>query len=148
MGQLQTKMVEDLQLRGCAPTTCKEYVRCARSFVAYRMRPPTQLGESDVRRFLLYLAQEREVGPATIKMHTAAIKLLCERTLDRPEVVARVPYIKVPQKLPKRLPRMPPGPHGHRHPALSPLRRRHPRPPSARPRYRGLGLAPGPRPSL
>jgi len=100
MGQLQTKMVEDLQLRGYAPATCKEYVRCPRSFVAYHMRPPTELGERDVRRFLLYLAQERGVGPATIKMHTAAIKFLYERTLDRPEVVARVPYIKVPQKLP------------------------------------------------
>jgi integrase/recombinase XerD len=100
MGQLQTKMIEDLQLRGYAPATCKEYVRCARSFVAYHMRPPTELGERDVRRFLLYLAQEREVGAATIKMHTAAIKFLYERTLDRPEVVARVPYIKVAQKLP------------------------------------------------
>jgi site-specific recombinase XerD len=100
MGQLQTKMVEDLQLRGYAPATCKEYVRCARSFVAYHMRPPTELGERDVRRLLLYLAQERKVGPATIKMHTAAIKFLYERTLDRPQVVARVPYIKVPQKLP------------------------------------------------
>jgi integrase/recombinase XerD len=75
-------------------------VRCARSFVAYHMRPPTELGERDVRRLLLYLAQERKVGPATIKMHTAAIKFLYERTLDRPQVVARVPYIKVPQKLP------------------------------------------------
>jgi integrase/recombinase XerD len=100
MGQLQTKMLEDLQLRGYAPTTCKEYVRCARSYVAYHMRPPTELGERDVRRFLLYLAQERKVGPATIKMHTAAIKFLYQRTLDRPEVVALVPYIKVPQKLP------------------------------------------------
>jgi integrase/recombinase XerD len=100
MGQLQVKMIEDIQLRGYAPATCKEYVRCARSFVGYHMRPPTELGERDVRRFLLYLAQERKAGPATIKMYTAAIKFLYERTLDRPEVVAKIPYIKVPQRLP------------------------------------------------
>jgi site-specific recombinase XerD len=100
MGQLQTKMIEDLQLRGYAPSTSKEYVRCARSFVAYHMRPPTELGERDVRRFLLYLIQDRKVGGATVKMHTAAIKFLYERTLDRPEVVAKIPYIKVLQKLP------------------------------------------------
>jgi len=100
MGQLQTKMIEDIQLRGYAPATCKEYVRCARSFVAYHMRPPTELGERDVRRFLLYLSQERKAGAATIKMYTAAIKFLYERTIHRPEVVARIPYIKVPQRLP------------------------------------------------
>lgn len=54
MGQLKTKMVEDLQLRGYAPQTCERYVSCAQSFVAYPMRPPTELGERDVRRFLLY----------------------------------------------------------------------------------------------
>jgi site-specific recombinase XerD len=67
------------------------------------MRSPTELGERDVRRFLLYLSQERKVGRATVKMHTAAIKFLYERTLDRPEVVAKIPYIKVPQKLPAGL---------------------------------------------
>lgn len=103
MGQLQTKMIEDLALRGYAPGTRSTYVRCARAFVAYHMRPPTELGERDVRRYLLYLAQERKVGPATIKMHTAAIKFLYERTLGRPEVVAKVPYIKVRQKLPEIL---------------------------------------------
>lgn len=73
MGQLQTRMVEDLQLRGYAPATCREYIRCARSFVGYHMRSPTELGERDVRRFLLYLSQERKVGRATVKMHTAAM---------------------------------------------------------------------------
>ena len=100
MGKLKDKMIEDLQLRGYAPRTCQQYVGCARSFVAYHMRSPDQLGERDVRRFLLYLTQERGVGPATVKMHTAAIKFLYERTLGRPEVVASIPYIKVPQKLP------------------------------------------------
>lgn len=100
MGQLKTKMREDLQLRGYAPRTCERYVGCARSFVAYHMRSPTELGERDVRRFLLYLAQERKVGASTIKMHTAGIKFLYEHTLRRPEVVAAIPWIKVPQKLP------------------------------------------------
>jgi site-specific recombinase XerD len=96
-------MIEDLELRGYAPRTRKVYVHCARAFVAYHMRSPTELEERDVRRFLLYLAQERGVGAATIKMHTAAIKFLYERTLERPEVVAKIPYIKVRQKLPEIL---------------------------------------------
>jgi integrase/recombinase XerD len=103
MGKHRDKMSEDLQLRGYSPRTCQHYIGCARSFVAYHMRSPDELGERDVRRFLLYLTLERKVGAATVKMHTAAIKFLYEHTLGRPEVVARIPYIKVPQKLPEIL---------------------------------------------
>jgi site-specific recombinase XerD len=67
------------------------------------MRSPDELGERDVRQFLLHLSQERKVGPATVKMHTAAIKFLYTHTLDRPEVVAKIPYIKVPYRLPEIL---------------------------------------------
>lgn len=100
MGQFKQKMIEDLQLRRYAPATCEQYVACARSFVAYHMRPPTQLEERDVRRFLLHLVLERRVGAATQKMHIAGIKFLYEHTLGRPEVVASIPWPKVRQKLP------------------------------------------------
>lgn len=100
MGQFKQKMIEDLQLRRYAPATCEQYVACARSFVAYHMRPPTQLDERDVRRFLLHLVLERRVGAATQKMHVAGIKFLYEHTLGRPEVVAAIPWPKVRQKLP------------------------------------------------
>jgi integrase/recombinase XerD len=100
MGQFKQKMIEDLQLRRYAPSTSEQYVTCARSFVAYHMRPPTQLDERDVRRFLLYLVLERKVGAATQKMHVAGIKFLYEHTLGRPEVVAAIPWPKVRQTLP------------------------------------------------
>ncbi len=100
MGQLKAKMIEDLQLRRYAPATCEQYVACARSFVAYHMRPPTELDERDVRRFLLHLVLERRVGAATQKMHVAGIKFLYEKTLGRPEVVAAIPWPKIRQKLP------------------------------------------------
>ena len=100
MGQFKQKMIEDLQLRRYAPSTSEQYVACARSFVAYHMRPPTQLDERDVRRFLLHLVLERKVGAATQKMHVAGIKFLYEHTLGRPEVVAAIPWPKVRQTLP------------------------------------------------
>jgi site-specific recombinase XerD len=100
MGQLKDKMTEDLQLRRYSPGTCERYVDCARVFTRYHMRPPQEMEERDVRRFLLYLAVEREVGPSTQKMYVAAIKFLYSETLGRPEVVARIPWPKVRQKLP------------------------------------------------
>lgn len=100
MGKLQDKMSEDLQLRRYAPSTCRQYIDCARKFVAYHMRSPEQLGERDVRRFLLHLVQEKKVSDSTHKMHVAALKFLYAVTLERPDVIAAIPWPKVRQKLP------------------------------------------------
>lgn len=100
MGKLRDMMIEDLELRSYAPKTCKHYVDCARAFVAYHRKPPAEMGEAEVRQFLVYLATERGAGAATRKMHVAAIKFLYETTLRRPEVVAHIPWPKVVQALP------------------------------------------------
>ena len=100
MGTIREKMTADLDLRGFAATTKKEYLQRAQNFVAYYDRPPTELGEREIREFLLYLVNERETGSATQHMHIAAIKFLYATTLDRPEVVAKIPWPKRAQTLP------------------------------------------------
>jgi site-specific recombinase XerD len=100
MGKLRDKMIEDLQLQRYAPSTCERYVDCAQAFVAYHMRPPTEMGEAEVRQYLLHLVLEKKVGAPTQKMHVAGIKFLYTETLGRPEVVANIPWPKVRQKLP------------------------------------------------
>lgn len=103
MGKLRDQMIEDLQLRDYARKTCKEYVRCARAFVAYHRRPPRQMGELEIRQFLMHLVETQKAGPATRKMYVAAIKFLYEVTLRRPEVVAAIPWPKVAHGVPEIL---------------------------------------------
>jgi integrase/recombinase XerD len=100
MGKTRDKMIQDLQLRRYAPSTCQNYVDCARAFVAYHGRPAEQMGELEVRQFLLHLVLDKKVGAATQKMHVAGIKFLYTETLGRPEVVAQIPWPKVRQVLP------------------------------------------------
>ena len=100
MGTIRDKMRDDLDLRGFASTTKKEYLQRAQNFVAYYHRPPTELGEREVREFLLYLVNEKKTGSATQHMYVAAIKFLYTTTLTRPEVVANIPWPKRPQTLP------------------------------------------------
>jgi integrase/recombinase XerD len=100
MGTIRDKMTADLDLRGFAATTKKEYLQRAQNFVAYYHRPPTELGEREVREFLLYLVNEKKTGSATQHMYIAAIKFLYTTTLDRPDVVANIPWPKRPQTLP------------------------------------------------
>jgi len=103
MAKLRDQMIEDLQLRNYARGTCKQYVDCARTFVAYHRRPPQEMGELEVRQFLMYLVETKKATPATRKMYVAGIKFLYEVTLRRPEVVAGIPWPKVAHGVPEIL---------------------------------------------
>jgi len=59
-----------------------------------------KLGEPEIREFLLHLVNDRQSSPATHRMYVASIKFLYGVTLRRPEEVARIPYPKVPRRLP------------------------------------------------
>ncbi len=96
----RARMVADLELANYAKGTIGHYLRCADTFVAHYMRPPTELGETEVRCFLLHQQKVREVGPSGLTLFIAALKLLYERTLARPEVVASLRFPKLPRTLP------------------------------------------------
>lgn len=103
MAKLRDQMIEDLRLRNYARGTCKQYVDCARAFAVYHRRPPQEMGELEVRQFLMYLVETRKATPATRKMYVAGIKFLYEVTLRRPEVVAGIPWPKVAHGVPEIL---------------------------------------------
>jgi site-specific recombinase XerD len=92
-------MEEDRKLKNYAPATRAEYLRCAKRFAAYHMRSPAELGEREIRDFLLALAFEH-ASPETLKMHVAGLKFLYGTTLRRPEEIVALPRPKVPHRLP------------------------------------------------
>ena len=73
MGKLRDQMIEDLQLRNYARGTCKQYVDCARVFAEYHRRPPQEMGELEVRQFLMHLVETKKSSPATRKMYVADV---------------------------------------------------------------------------
>jgi integrase/recombinase XerD len=100
MGLIREKMLTDMQIKNFSPHTQDAYVRYARKFVEHHMRPPTDLGEEDVTKFLRYLLEEKHVKPSSLRMYVVSIKFLYNVTLDRPWVVQRIPTPKVPKTLP------------------------------------------------
>jgi site-specific recombinase XerD len=99
MGIFYDRMAEDLKLRGYQPRTQEAYLGYAKKFVATYMRPPTELGEEEVRRFLLQVIDETH-STSQQKMYTAAIKFLYVHTLRRPEIVDHVPWPRVNSRIP------------------------------------------------
>jgi site-specific recombinase XerD len=103
MGMLRERMLEDLKLRNRSVITQRCYLSCARRFAEHFSRPPAKLGEREIREFLLHLVNERGASPATHHQHVAALRFLYKVTLRRPAVVARIPFPKVPRRLPEIL---------------------------------------------
>jgi len=99
MTPLRKKMAEDLRLRGLAPSSQAQYLRCVRVFAEHHWRSPAELGTEHVRAFLL---RQRELGraPATIVVYWAALMFVYRETLLRPEVMEGVPRPRVPHRDP------------------------------------------------
>lgn len=100
MSQLRDRMISDFQLANHKERTVQEYLRCVRNFSAHYMRCPSQLGKTEVRGFLQHLLVVRRMPPPGLKGYIAALKFLYTRTLERPEVVAWIPWPKVRSKIP------------------------------------------------
>ncbi len=100
MAELRDRVEGDLKLRGRRPNTIDQYLRCIRAFVALHRRPADEMGDEEVRAFLLHL-QRTGRSPGTIAVYYAAIKFLYAQTLKRPEVMADIPSPRPRRPLPK-----------------------------------------------
>jgi integrase/recombinase XerD len=103
MGQLRARMERDLKLKGFSPATIRNYLLYGRKFAAFFMRSPEELGEAEVRAFLLHQIEVEQLAYASYRQVYAALKFLYAVTLGRPGEVGRIPF---PKRQPGRLPKV------------------------------------------
>jgi integrase/recombinase XerD len=101
MGQLRDRMEQDLILKGYSPATRRNYLLYARRLAIHYRRSPEELGEPEIRQFLLHLILIEQVAHATYRQVLASLRFLYTVTLDRPWEIQRVPF---PRHQPKKLP--------------------------------------------
>ena len=100
MGQLRDRMEADLKLAGYSPRTIKIYLLYARQFVKHFRRSPAEMGEEEIRAFLLYLIEDRDISQETFRQVRAALTFLYTVTLRRPVEVAYLPARRRSRPLP------------------------------------------------
>src|ERR671925_310131 len=100
MTSLRRRMLEDLQLRGLAPTTQQCYLDAVRQLAHYYHRPPVQLSDEELRQYFLYLRQEKKVAESTFRIHLYGIRFFYKCTLQRPWPVFDLVRPQKSQKLP------------------------------------------------
>ena len=71
MGQLRDRMYQDLKLRGYKHKTITEYLRWGRLYATHCRRSPEEMGEPEVRAFLMHLLEEKGARPASHEMAVA-----------------------------------------------------------------------------
>ena len=87
MGDLCERMCADLKIGGYSPTTTKVFLQFVQQFARFHARSPVDLGEEEIRAFLVHLAA-RPVRRYTLRLVRAAMCFLFEVTLGRAAEVA------------------------------------------------------------
>ena len=100
MGQLRDRMAADLQLAGYTESTAKTYLYHVHQFAKHFMRSPAEMGEKEVREYVLHRVQKDHVGHSTHVQIRAALTFLYTKTLQRPIEVVSLPVPKRRKRLP------------------------------------------------
>lgn len=101
MTQLRKRMLEELQRRNYSPATARGYILAVKQFAEYFGKSPDRLGAEHLRRFQLYLLQEKKLAPGTVEMRMSALRFFFKKTLKRRDVrFDDLPFPKTPRRLP------------------------------------------------
>jgi integrase/recombinase XerD len=81
MTPLRQRMIEDMQLRDLSHNTQIAYVRSVRQLAEYYGKSPKDVSEEELRRYFLYLKNEKRVASKTFIVILSAIKFFYRYTL-------------------------------------------------------------------
>jgi len=87
MTPLRKRMIDEMELRNFSPKTIKLYVDNVARFARYFGQSPDRLGPEHVKRYLLYMVQERKNSWGTYKQALAALRYFYRWVVKGPEVV-------------------------------------------------------------
>ena len=82
-GRLYQAMSDDLQLAGMSKRTVHGYLRAVRQLADYCKRKPDKITEAQLRRYFLYLKNEKNFAYGSIRVAFSGIKFFYTRTCKR-----------------------------------------------------------------
>ena len=100
MNKLRDQMLVDLQLSGAKPNTQRSYLREVDNLAKYFHRSPEELGEAELKEYLLYMIKERHLSEGTFRFYVAALKFFYRTTLKREWLVEKIRHPRAKRKLP------------------------------------------------
>jgi len=99
MTPLREKMISDMQLYRLASSTQDSYLRAVAGLAKYYKKSPDKIDEDELKRYILYLANERGLRWSSIDMMTSGLRFFYGKTIDRKDLALSMPIKKAPRRL-------------------------------------------------
>lgn len=97
------KMLEDMKLRRFAPSTQKLYVSAVADLAKHYNESPDLLDKEKIRKYLLYLMEERHLAWSTCNVAVAGLRFFYTQTLRWDAMQLGIPSMRSKSKLPEIL---------------------------------------------
>lgn len=83
MSELRQRMLEEMQVQRYAVATQEAYVHWVSELAKYYHKSPDQIEREEVRRWFVYLTNERKLSRSSVTTALSALKFFYERVLQR-----------------------------------------------------------------
>ena len=103
MTEMRRRMEEELRLRGYSPRTQKAYLVWVARFARHYRRPPEQMGEEQVRAYLMHLLEDQKLSRSTLVQALCALKFFYGYVLHRS---FELEDLRFPRHQKRKLPRV------------------------------------------
>lgn len=97
---LLQRLHDELVRRHYATTTRESYLKILKAFHRHVGKRLDRVGPNDLRRYQVYLLEERRLAVGTVVAQLAALRFFYLRVLKRREMKEDLPYPKRPRRLP------------------------------------------------
>jgi len=105
MTKLREQMIQEMILRGFAPSTQRAYLGAVSRLAQHCGRSPHRVSNREVKAYLLYLHQDKKQSRSTCNVAAAGLRFLYHQTLGRSRTDFDIPIARKSTKLPHVLSR-------------------------------------------
>lgn len=84
MTPLRQNFIRELVVRGTSPRTQESYVGAIARLAKHYHNPPDQLSDEQLKDYVFYLAQEKELSPSSLNQAVSAMRAFYSWVLHRP----------------------------------------------------------------
>jgi integrase/recombinase XerD len=102
---LRRRMEQDMRIRNYSERTVRTYTDWISTLARHFGRAPDRLGPDDLRRWQVYLKEEKHASWSSFNQATSALRFFYRTTLSRDWGDERIPFAKRERKLPTVLSR-------------------------------------------
>jgi site-specific recombinase XerD len=96
------KAKEEMKLRGLTKGTEREYLKTIRIFMEYYGNEPiNEMGEEEIRKFLLYLIEEKQDAASTVNTYNSALRFVFGAVLGKTLNYQKIPRRRIHRELPQ-----------------------------------------------